>query len=151
MNKKEFLTSLGCDSLDINKSCSVLQDFDLADRWGTRFHLDTPEDMLHKLSELGCNVVNASYVKPEWFVRKESLKSPEVIEVSPEVIPEDVLEKVEETSAPLSVDWGWVDSLSDTRENKKALDEYAATFDVSLRRNMKLENMIKAFKEAMDI
>ena len=44
-------------------------------------------------------------------------------------------------------DWGWVDSLENTKKDKKRLDEYAVGFGVSLKRTMTLANMIKAFKE----
>ena len=44
-------------------------------------------------------------------------------------------------------DWGWVESLENTKKDKKRLDEYAAGFGISLKRTMTLTNMIKAFKE----
>ena len=45
------------------------------------------------------------------------------------------------------IDWGWVESLKNTKEDKKRLDEYADKFNVSLKRNMTIKNMVKDFKD----
>lgn len=47
------------------------------------------------------------------------------------------------------VDWEWVESLENNKEDKLKLDEYAETFGVKLSRVKKLENMIIDFKEAL--
>lgn len=47
------------------------------------------------------------------------------------------------------VDWKWVESLSNTKSDKLALDEYAQGFGVSLSRVKKLENMVIDFKQAL--
>jgi len=57
---------------------------------------------------------------------------------------------VEDQEAEFAVDWAWVESLEDTPENKLALDEYAEkNSDVKLKRNMKLVNMVRAYKKAL--
>mgnify|MGYP003366274198 CR=1 FL=1 len=48
------------------------------------------------------------------------------------------------------VDWEWVESLENNKEDKLKLDEYSETFGVKLSRVKKLENMIIDFKEALD-
>ena len=57
---------------------------------------------------------------------------------------------VEDQEVEFAVDWAWVESLEDTPENKLALDEYAEkNSDVKLKRNMKLVNMVRAYKKAL--
>lgn len=74
-------------------------------------------------------------------VEEEVVESPEVevptVEVSEEVVSFDI-------------DWKWIESLEDTPANKLLLDNYAAdNSDVSLKRNMKLPNMVRAYKKAL--
>ena len=66
-------------------------------------------------------------------------------------VEDEVSEAVEEVSeAEFEIDWSWVESLEDTPENKIALDEYAEkNSDVRLKRNMKLVNMVRAYKKAV--
>ena len=56
----------------------------------------------------------------------------------------DVQEDVQE-----DVDWEWVGTLEDTKEDKLLLDQYAEKFNVKLKRNMKLQNMVKVFKKQL--
>jgi len=67
-------------------------------------------------------------------------------EVEAESIELNLLDLGEGDSAE-QPDWGWVDSLENTKKDKKRLVEYAAGFGVSLKLTMTLANMIKAFKE----
>lgn len=57
---------------------------------------------------------------------------------------------VEDSEHEKEVDWKWIEGLKDTTEDRLALDQYAEGFDIKLRRNMKLVNMIKKFKEALE-
>ncbi|HHB9680437.1 TPA: hypothetical protein ACOAY7_002820 [Vibrio cholerae] len=59
-------------------------------------------------------------------------------------------EKVVEVVAAKEPDWKWIESLSNTKEDKLALDQYAAEeFDIQLNKRNTLENMIVVFKEAL--
>lgn len=65
---------------------------------------------------------------------------------------EVTVSEAEEEPSITEPDWDWVESLSSTKEDKLALDQYAEdNFDIKLKRNATLENMIKAFKEAYEI
>ena len=52
---------------------------------------------------------------------------------------------------PPFVDWEWINSLKSNAEGKLTLDNYAAKFDIQLKRNKSLTNMIADFKEALGI
>lgn len=59
-------------------------------------------------------------------------------------------EKVVEVVAAKEPDWKWIESLSNIKEDKLALDQYAAgEFGVKLSRTKKLEGMIEDLKEAL--
>ena len=48
-------------------------------------------------------------------------------------------------------DWEWINSLKSTQSDKKRLDDYALKhYDIELRRNKKLQDMIEDFKEALE-
>ena len=70
---------------------------------------------------------------------QEELEGDTELSDGTEELPEDVKE----------VDWEWVESLENNKEDKLKLDEYAETFGVKLSRVKKLENMIIDFKEAI--
>ena len=64
---------------------------------------------------------------------------------------EDVKEDLVETKeSEFTVDWDWVESLEDNKEDKLLLDKYAEdNTGVKLKRNMKIKNMIRDFKKAL--
>ncbi|AUR92130.1 hypothetical protein NVP1170O_017 [Vibrio phage 1.170.O._10N.261.52.C3] len=82
----------------------------------------------------------------EIAVVEDTVKEEPVIEADPvegEVVEELVAEKVE-------VDWEWIDSLSNTKEDKKVLDEYAESkLGIKLNRTKTLKNMIASLKEQL--
>lgn len=48
-------------------------------------------------------------------------------------------------------DWEWIESLSNSKEDRLAFDQYAESkFSVKLKRNMKIDNMRAKFKEALE-
>mgnify|MGYP006883084290 CR=1 FL=1 len=58
--------------------------------------------------------------------------------------------KVEDPEAEFTVDWDWVESLEDNKEDKLLLDKYAEdNTGVKLKRNLKIKNMIRDFKKAL--
>lgn len=84
-------------------------------------------------------------------VKKEAEEVVEDIEM--EVV-DIVSTEVVEDEAPVVVkepDWEWIATLKNNKDDKLALDKYAeAEFGISLNRQMKLDNMIKAFKEELE-
>lgn len=64
----------------------------------------------------------------------------EAIVATPETVSEEDTKEV---------DWGWIETLENTKEDKLALDEYAKDFNIELSRRKTLENMIIDFKEAL--
>lgn len=77
-------------------------------------------------------------------------KSEETSEV---VIEESIIDtELETASESPDVDWEWIESLTNTKPSKKALDEYAEKeFGLSLNRRNTLENMIIDFKEQLGL
>ncbi len=99
---------------------------------------------------------------PHYFVQTgQSELAESLSEVIKRDIPEEV-EEVVETEALISLeavdepkvkepDWKWIESLEDTKENRKLLDDYAEKeFGIKLRKNMLVANMTKKFKEALE-
>lgn len=102
---------------------------------------------------------------------KEDIVFEETTHKDIEIVPETVPEKVEvvidttttdeeetlselDTDTPVDekeVNWDWVNGLDNTKEDKLALDQYAEDhFSIKLSRTMKIENMIKKFKEELE-
>ena len=79
----------------------------------------------------------------------EEVKEPvKKLEETKEVELEEVAVGSEE--AEFTVDWDWVESLEDNKEDKLLLDKYAEdNTGVKLKRNMKIKNMIRDFKKAL--
>ncbi len=165
LSKKEFLIKADCPKVDITISSDFLKEFDLADKFGTRFRMKTLREMLSKLDSLGTHLDTStvSYVQGKFVLGKHSVEDVETIaegvvqeavhvpEVSEEVV-EEVVESIEEVKEAsedsVEVEWDWINSLVDNKDSKLQLDQYAEnTFGIKLKRNMKLENMISIFKE----
>lgn len=75
--------------------------------------------------------------------------------ISKEVILDEVVEEpvieIEDKYEVDTPDWDWIDTLENNSDDKLLLDKYAEEkFNVKLSRTMKLENMIKKFKEKLD-
>lgn len=76
----------------------------------------------------------------------------EVVEevVVTEVISDELKDIVEETVDVVEVDWEWIESLSNTKVDKVALDEYAEEkLGIKLNRAKTLKNMIASLKEKL--
>ncbi len=162
LSKKEFLIKADCPKVDITISSDFLKEFDLADKFGTRFRMKTLNEMLIKLNSLGTHldISTVSYVQGKFVLGEHSVEEVETIAEGvvqevvhvPEVLDEVVEEVVESTEDvkedSVEVEWDWINSLVDNKDSKLQLDQYAEnTFGIKLKRNMKLENMISIFKE----
>lgn len=58
---------------------------------------------------------------------------------------------VDESDSSDGVDWDYVEAIENTKEGKLELDKYAEKFNVALKRNKTIENMIIDFKKALDV
>lgn len=93
---------------------------------------------------------------PKDLLKKEGVKAPSIKETAPLEAPlisldidEDISE--DEVVPLITPDYEWMSSLDNTSEDKLALDKYAeSTFDIKLRRNKRVENMIEDFKKVYD-
>lgn len=74
----------------------------------------------------------------------------EEVAVKEEAVAEEVEESTEVQESEV-VDWEYVATLENTKEGKLELDKYAEKFDVALKRNKTIENMIIDFKKALDV
>jgi hypothetical protein len=67
---------------------------------------------------------------------------------------EEVKEEEKDSSLivlPATVDWKWIESLKNNKEDKVKLDEYAQKeFSIELKRSMTLKNMVIDFKEQLE-
>lgn len=154
LNKKEFLTELKSNRIDVNMSTYMENAFSFSDAFGTKYNYSSAKEMKARLELIIKESLEQwSYEQGYWMSSKVAPKTVSVIEKAPEVISvkEEVKEVVQETSTSTkSVDWDWINTLKNTKEDKKALDEYAeADHDIKLKRTMSLENMIKDFKEKL--
>ncbi|CAH9011758.1 conserved hypothetical protein [Vibrio phage 424E50-1] len=121
----------------------------LVGRQGFKVVLD--KEVSDKLLGKGSPAV-AKIATPEVKVAEKPVQEEPVV-VEPEVIVEESVKESEVVSEESSteVDWEWIESLQDNKDSKLALDQYAEEkFDIKLKRNMKLPNMIAAFKEALE-
>ncbi|AGH32198.1 hypothetical protein VPHG_00132 [Vibrio phage 11895-B1] len=86
---------------------------------------------------------------------EEDVSSGSVVEALEDIVEDvvqgtDTVEEIIEDTTP-TVDWDWVATLDNTKEGKLALDEYVSSkFNIHLSRTMKLENMIKDFREKLE-
>lgn len=151
LNKKDFLLELKSNKVDVNMSLYLEEEFSFSDVFGTRYDYDNPFDMKCGLSYVTKkDLSNWEYDQGYWLlgdlvptnIKKE-------VEVKVEV-KEEVILPTEPKQETKTVDWEWVNGLKNTKEDKKALDEYAESeHDIKLKRTMSLENMIKDFKEKL--
>jgi hypothetical protein len=128
--------------------------FSFSDSFGTKYHYSSAKEMKARLELIIKESLEQwSYEQGYWMSSKVAPKAASVIEKAPEVIKvkEEVKEVAQEiNTSTKSVDWDWINTLKNTKEDKKALDEYAdADHSIKLKRTMSLENMIKDFKEKL--
>jgi hypothetical protein len=93
-------------------------------------------------------------VEEEEGIVETPAKASKVIGVYSAEAPEDedteVLSSDENLSFDL-IDWPRVGAYKNTKGDKAELDKYASQFGVSLKRNMKVENMVDVFKIAAGV
>lgn len=86
-----------------------------------------------------------------------SLESTEVILEETTVVIEDKQEAVAEVIPEVEylpyedIDWPRIEALKGSAADKLELDQYAAKFGISLKRNKKIGNMLADFKEAVGV
>lgn len=157
LTKLELLSQKGnTHRVDTNISVNFMDAFGVADVFGTRYTLKTPEDFLHRISVLGVNTKGAVYQNKSWVLSndKQEVVAPEVVpEISPteEVVhvetpitEEPVI--VEEITVPTlpTLNTTWISTLKNNKQDKEALDKYASeTFSIALNQSNSLKNMIK--------
>jgi len=154
LNKKEFLTELKSNRIDVNMSTYMENAFSFSDSFGTKYHCSSAKEMKARLELLIKESLEKwSYEEGYWISNIVALQETPIIEKPLTVIStkEEVKEEVSEVSLPNKpVDWSWIETLKNTKEDKKAFDEYAEEdYSIKLKRTMSLENMIKDFKEKL--
>lgn len=171
MNKKEFITQLNECKVDKNMTINHMSEFGVADKFGSKHFSTEHLGMLKILRKLGANVSDVSYVDGLWFngeapesavvepkeetdritldVQEDVTESiPEVLEVSEPII-ELVAEGYKETP---EIEWDWINSLSNTKKDKAALDDWAeVTLGIKLNKRNTLPNMIADLKEQLGL
>lgn len=138
---------------NLNKSFDLGLDPSACSRVGQRGY------MMYKQGEKEAEVKPAPVVVPDVEVVQEPVQEeselvvPELVEEevsSEEVIVEDLV-SLEAPEESVSVNWEWVDGLVDTKEDKSQLKTYAKeTFGITLKGNLKLENLVEKFKEGIE-
>lgn len=157
MDKKEFILSLNECKVDKNITINFMDEFGVADKFGSKFFTKTPDTMLTVLRQLGADVSGAVYKNAKWMVGDVASNSSvevvkeEVVKETPvdytEVIEEDSVVTSEEVKDKPDVDWEWISTLKNNTPSKKELDKYAKEkLNIDLNRRMTLENMVADLK-----
>lgn len=151
-----------CDGLDLNKTL-MMRILSFADQEKQYLNYSMKDFAESMNSRFGTNInptlSNYRGQKVTLFFGESEVEIPAkvepLIELEPTVdegvtVEKEDLVETEEVSEDYGVDWEWVGSLKNSKYDKIALDEYAAEkFDITLNRVMKIENMIKDFKEKL--
>lgn len=156
-----------CDGLDLNKTL-MMRILSFADQEKQYLNYSMRDFAESMNSRFGTNInptlSNYRGQKVTLFFGESEVETPAKVEPlielesavnEAEIIEEVIVEKeavieTKEVSEDYGVDWEWVESLKNSKYDKIALDEYAAEkFDITLNRVMKIENMIKDFKEKL--
>ncbi len=94
--KKEFLKSLNCRKLNIHYSCNKMEEFGLADNFGTKYKLSSAGEFLARLRVLTKQPLkDVTYTSPIWYVGEE-VEQEETVEDAPVEAPEQAVESVSE-------------------------------------------------------
>lgn len=142
MDKKEFILSLNECKVDKNITINFMDEFGVADKFGSKFFTKTPDTMLTVLRQLGADVSGVVYKDAKWTTSDFSV----------EVVKEDVVVTPEEVKDKPDVDWEWISTLKNNTPSKKELDKYAKDkFNIDLNRRMTLENMVADLKTQLGI
>jgi len=161
MDKKEFILSLNECKVDKNITINFMDEFGVADKFGSKFFTKTPDTMLTVLRQLGADVSDVSYKDDKWF--KGYTVSESFVEVKEEVVQETPVETtgvvqedsvvtLEEVQDKPDVDWEWISTLKNNTPSKKELDKYAKDkFNIDLNRRMTLENMVADLKTQLGV
>lgn len=146
-----MINLLDSKKIDKHRTSYFLGDFGCADVFGGTFLSNTPEGFLNNLRKLGAEVSEWEWSKEGWFKKNVLEVTPEAEPFTPEEEVTPPTEEIEKVRVTPDVDWEWVESLTNTSPSKKKLEEYARDFNVELKRNKTLSNMIIDFKEALDV
>lgn len=161
LTKLELLSQKGnTHKVDTNISVNFMDAFGVADVFGTRYTLKTPEDFLHRISVLGVNTKGAVYQNKSWVLSNDKQEVVEVVisEIVPEIIPTEeavvhvetpiteepvIVEEIAVATLP-TLNTAWISTLKNNKQDKEALDKYASeTFSIALNQSNTLKNMIK--------
>lgn len=162
MDKKEFILSLNECKVDKNITINFMDEFGVADKFGSKFFTKTPDTMLTVLRQLGADVSGVVYKDDKW-VTSDVVSNSSVEEVKENVVVEtpveytEVVEEnegivLEEVKDKPDVDWEWISTLKNNTPSKKELDKYAKDkFNIDLNRRMTLENMVADLKTQLGV
>jgi len=155
----EFLIEKGLDKINMNKS---LQD---KARWSVyvddlRIYNARLADLILELNEsldifidpsksrpLTINAIKLVYSEDKKVAVQQKEAAKQIFQK------EEDKEEAKDSSliVPATVDWKWIESLKNNKEDKVKLDEYAQKeFNIELKRSMTLKNMIADFKEQLE-
>lgn len=158
MDKKEFILSLNECKVDKNITINFMDEFGVADKFGSKFFTKTPDTMLTVLRQLGADVSGVVYKDDKWVTSDSSVEAvkEEVVVETPveytEVVEENSVVTPEEVQDKPDVDWEWISTLKNNTPSKKELDKYAKDkFNIDLNRRMTLENMVADLKTQLGI
>ncbi len=153
LKQNDFLVELNCRKIDLNMTKYLNKEFTFSDVFGTKYSYDNAIDMKTRLELLTKELLcDWNYSQGYWCKGSNSVQNPTVKEEKVVIVtPKEITEvKSEEIPHVKEVDWSWIETLKNTKEDKKAFDEYAEEdYSIKLKRTMSLENMIKDFKEKL--
>lgn len=168
LTKKEFLEQFKSNKINVNLSVNYMDEFGLADNFGTRHKLTSSEAFLAELEKItkedlsGYCYINSKWTKETLVVESEEIPSvneavsEEVVTIVPEeveVLSEALVEPATDIEKVVTeVNWAWVEGLNSIKSDKLKLDQYAEeNFGIKLKRSKTLKGMIKDFKEALGV
>lgn len=160
LSKLELLENKGkLSRVDVNISVNFMDKLGVADVFGTKYTLKTPEAFLDRIAKLGIETKGVHYKSDSWFnelseeVEIEVVITPEeglvdeLLIVTPtveELIVETPIEPKEVGVVKATLDLAFIESLKNNKQDKEALDKYAReTFSIELNQSLTLKNMIK--------
>ena len=153
LKQNDFLVELNCRKIDVNMTRYLNKEFTFSDVFGTKYTYDNAMDMKARLELLTKSCLSSwDYSQGYWCKGNNASQTSPVKEDKQVVVaPKEITEVKSEATPPVKeVDWSWIETLKNNKEDKKAFDEYAeGDYGIKLKRTMSLENMIKDFKEKL--
>lgn len=130
--------------LRLVETVKVIPSEDLTDcgEGGCPLFEDTTEDSV-EANEGSANVQELLLEDPS----EVTVTTEDFVGTTQDTVVEMEIKVKEEASEP---DWGWIDTLESTRDDKNKLDDYASEqFGIKLNANRKLDDMVADFKEQL--